>query len=73
MAAQPSRLNIYDAVAANRWRTVALVTVFTGLLVALGYVVGEVFAPGGGIAVGRFRYGLVLRRGQARARAEPGA
>ncbi len=52
MAAQPPpRLNIYDAVAANRWRTVALVTVFTGLLVALGYVVGEVFAPGGGVAM----------------------
>jgi len=51
VGAQPSRLNIYDAVAANRWRTVALVTVFTGLLVALGYVVGEVFAPGGGVAM----------------------
>ena len=51
MAAPQSRLNIYDAVAANRWRTVALVTVFTGILIALGYVVGEVFAPGGGIAM----------------------
>ncbi len=51
MAAPPSRLNIYDAVAANRWRTALLITVFTGLLVALGYVVGEVFAPGGGIAM----------------------
>ncbi|MDP9280679.1 MAG: M48 family metallopeptidase [Chloroflexota bacterium] len=51
MAAPPSRLNIYDAVAANRWRTAALITVFTGLLVALGYVVGEVFAPGGGVAM----------------------
>ena len=51
MAAPQSRLNIYDAVAANRWRTVALVTVFTGLLIALGYVVGEVFAPGGGVAM----------------------
>ncbi len=51
MAAPPPRLNIYDAVAANRWRTVALVTVFTGILVALGYVVGEVFAPGGGVAM----------------------
>ena len=48
MAAPPSRLNIYDAVAANRWRTALLITVFTGILVALGYVVGEVFAPGGG-------------------------
>ena len=51
MAAPPARLNIYDAVAANRWRTVALIVVFTGILTALGYVVGEVFAPGGGIAV----------------------
>ena len=51
MAAPPSRLNIYDAVAANRWRTVALITVFTGILVALGYVVGEVFAPGGGVGM----------------------
>ena len=51
MAAPQSRLNIYDAVAANRWRTVALITVFTGLLIALGYAVGEVFAPGGGVAM----------------------
>ena len=51
MAAPQSRVNIYDAVAANRWRTVALITVFTGLLIALGYVVGEVFAPGGGVAM----------------------
>ena len=51
MAAPQSRLNIYDAVAANRWRTVALITVFTGLLIALGYVVGEVFTPGGGVAM----------------------
>ena len=51
MAAPQSRLNIYDAVAANRWRTAALITVFTGLLIALGYVVGEVFAPGGGVAM----------------------
>ena len=51
MAAPQTRLNIYDAVAANRWRTVALITVFTGLLIALGYVVGEVFAPGGGVAM----------------------
>ncbi|MDP9251465.1 MAG: M48 family metallopeptidase [Chloroflexota bacterium] len=51
MAAPPPRLNIYDAVAANRWRTVALITVFTGILIALGYIVGEVFAPGGGVAM----------------------
>jgi heat shock protein HtpX len=51
VAAPPARLNIYDAVAANRWRTALLIVVFTGILTALGYVVGEVFAPGGGIAV----------------------
>jgi heat shock protein HtpX len=51
VAAPPARLNIYDAVAANRWRTALLIIVFTGILTALGYVVGEVFAPGGGIAV----------------------
>jgi heat shock protein HtpX len=51
VAAPQSRLNIYDAVAANRWRTAALITVFTGLLIALGYAVGEVFAPGGGVAM----------------------
>jgi heat shock protein HtpX len=50
VAAPPPRLNIYDAVAANRWRTVALITVFTGILTAFGYVVGEYFVPGGGIA-----------------------
>ena len=51
MAAPQAHLNIYDAVAANRWRTVALIVVFTGILTALGYLVGEYFAPGGGIAV----------------------
>jgi heat shock protein HtpX len=58
VAAPPSRVNIYDAVAANRWRTIALVTVFTAILVALGYVVGEVFAPGGGIAMVPLALGL---------------
>jgi len=51
VASPPARLNIYDAVAANRWRTVALIVVFTGILTALGYLVGEYLAPGGGIAV----------------------
>jgi heat shock protein HtpX len=51
VTAPPSRLNIYDAVAANRWRTALLITVFTGILIALGYAVGEVFAPGGGLAM----------------------
>ncbi len=44
------RLSIYDAAAANRWRTVALVAVFTAVVSLLAYVVGEYFTPGGGVA-----------------------
>jgi len=51
VAASPSRLNIYDAVAANRWRTAALIVVFAGILTGLAYVVGEYFAPGYGVAM----------------------
>jgi heat shock protein HtpX len=51
VVAPPARLNIYEAVTANRWRTIALVTVFTGIITALGFAVGEVFAPGGGVAM----------------------
>jgi heat shock protein HtpX len=47
----PTRLNIYEAVTANRWRTIALVTGFTGIITVLGFAVGEVFAPGGGLAL----------------------
>lgn len=51
MAAEAPRLGIYDAVAANRWRTVALIAVFTVIVSALAYVVGESVAPGAGLAV----------------------
>lgn len=51
MTAPQARLNIYDAVAANRWRTIGLIVAFAGILTALGYAVGEVFAPGGGVAL----------------------
>jgi heat shock protein HtpX len=50
VAAPPNRLSIYDAAAANRWRTVALIAVFTAIVSLLAYFVGEYFAPGGGIA-----------------------
>jgi heat shock protein HtpX len=50
VVAPQQRLNIYDAVAANRWRTVALVAAFTVIVSVLAYFVGEYFAPGGGIA-----------------------
>jgi heat shock protein HtpX len=46
----PARISIYQAAAANRWRTIALIAVFTALIVVLGYFVGEYFAPGGGLA-----------------------
>jgi heat shock protein HtpX len=46
-----ARLGIYDAVAANRWRTVALIAVFTAIVSALAYAAGEYFAPGGGVAL----------------------
>jgi len=51
VASPGQRLNIYDAVAANRWRTVALIGAFTGLIALVGYVGGEYFTPGGGIAL----------------------
>jgi heat shock protein HtpX len=46
----PARLSIYDAAAANRWRTVALIAVFTILVALLAFFVGEYFVPGGGVA-----------------------
>lgn len=49
-AQQPvRRISIYDAVAANRVRTVALIAVFTAIVAAIAYVVGEVMAPGTGL------------------------
>jgi len=51
VAAPQARLNIYDAVAANRWRTVALIAVFTAIVSALAYAAGEYFTPGGGVAL----------------------
>ncbi len=51
MAAPQAHLSIYDAVAANRWRTVVLIGVFTALVSLLAYAAGEYFAPGGGIAL----------------------
>ena len=58
MATTGPRLNIYGAIAANRWRTVALVVVFTAILAALGFAIGEYFYPGGGVAMLPFAVGL---------------
>ncbi|HEV8468536.1 MAG TPA: M48 family metallopeptidase [Candidatus Limnocylindria bacterium] len=46
----PARLSIYEAAAANRWRTIALIASFTALIAVLAYFVGEYFTPGGGVA-----------------------
>jgi len=42
-------LNIYSAIAANRWRTALLVAIFVGLVGLLGYALGEIWAQGAGL------------------------
>ena len=59
----PARISIYDAAAANRWRTLLLVGVFAALVAVLGYFVGEYFAPGGGLAA--LPFALTLSTGSA--------
>ncbi len=46
----PKRLNVYSAITANRWRSVALVVLFVVFVAALGYVIGELYSQGYGIA-----------------------
>lgn len=41
---------MYEAVAANRWRTVVLIGTFTALVAAIAYAAGEVMVPGSGLA-----------------------
>ncbi len=45
------RVSLYDAIAANRLRTVVLVALFAAVVAALGYVIGELLAPGAGPAL----------------------
>lgn len=52
------RINLYDAISANRVRTVLLVAVFMALVAALGFVAGEYLAPGGGVAMLPFAFAL---------------
>ncbi len=44
-------INVYDAIAANRWRTLLMMALFVGLVAVLGYVLGELFGRGGGVVV----------------------
>lgn len=53
-----TRVSVYDAIAANRRRTVVLVVVFAALVVLLGYLLGEVFAQGSGLLVLPFALAL---------------
>ena len=59
----PARVSIYEAAAANRWRTVLLIAVFAALVAVLAYFVGEYFAPGGGVAA--LPFALALSGGSA--------
>ncbi len=58
MATSAPRLNIYGAIAANRWRTLALVAGFTVIVTLLAYFVGEYLAPGAGLALLPFGVGV---------------
>ena len=62
-APSPARISIYEAAAANRWRTLLLIAGFTALIALLGYFVGEYFAPGGGIATLPFAFALSIGSG----------
>lgn len=55
-APRSPRVSIYDAIAANRVRTIVLVATFVAIVGALAYLVGEYFAPGGGIAALPFAF-----------------
>ena len=58
MTIPQQRLGIYDAVAANRWRTLLLVAAFTVILSLVAYFVGEAMAPGYGVSLLPFAVGL---------------
>ena len=58
MAVPQLRLNIYDAVAANRWRTLLLIVGFTVIVGLLAFAGGEYLQPGYGPAMLPFAAGL---------------
>ena len=49
---------MYEAIAANRWRTLMLVATFAALVAAIAYAAGEWFVPGGGVAALPFGLGV---------------
>lgn len=44
-------INIYDAIAANRWRTILMIGLFVTLVALLGYLLGEIWFQGSGLFV----------------------
>ncbi len=56
MSASPAHISIYDAANANRVRTVLLIAVFTTIVAVVAYVFGELYAPGGGVAILPFAF-----------------
>jgi heat shock protein HtpX len=51
-------INVYDAIAANRWRTVLMLGLFIGLVAALGYLLGELLIRGSGVIFLPFAFAL---------------
>jgi heat shock protein HtpX len=45
------RISVYDAADDNRRKTILLVALFVALILVLGYVLGELYARGGGLLV----------------------
>jgi heat shock protein HtpX len=56
----PGSVDLYDAIAANRFRTVVLIALFVAIVAALGYLLGEIWYPGGGLAVLPFAFIFAL-------------
>ncbi len=56
MSVSPARISIYDAASANRVRTVLLIAVFTAIVAVVAYVFGELYSPGGGVAILPFAF-----------------
>ena len=62
MSVPQAHLNIYDAISANRWRTIALIVGFTIVVSIVVFVFGDYFtgSTAGGLALMPFAIGLSL-------------
>jgi heat shock protein HtpX len=46
-----AHINVYDAIAGNRWRTWLMIGLFVAIVALLGYVLGEIWFRGSGLFV----------------------